>query len=160
MMKKLINFLKKVRNDKCTKSNQSSDIADQDSMTSWFAALQIFPKFHFFSFSGSTWKAIIRCHTNFKPSRSSKNRFTKIKNQAKESQGGGWNGRISSMGILINIYISGLSGHFVSGTLSNITSGVIKFQLILFLSRGRSHLHRQKFGILYLFSPSVYVDCG
>ena len=26
-----------------------------------------------------------------------------------------------------------------------------KFQLVIFLSRGRSHLHGQKFGILYLF---------
>ena len=86
---------------------------------------KFFQNLIFFSFSGSTWKAIIRCHTNFKPSRSTKNRFTKIKSQAKESQRGGWNGRISSMGILINIHISGLSGHFISGTLSNITSGVI-----------------------------------
>ena len=50
--------------------------------------------------TGSTWKAIIGRHTNFKPSRCSQNRIAKIQSQTKESQRGGWNGWIGCMGIL------------------------------------------------------------
>ena len=53
--------------------------------------------------TGSTWKAIIGRHTNFKPSRCSQNRIAKIQSQTKESQRGGWNGWIGCMGILKKI---------------------------------------------------------